>query len=139
MLAEIHNCFSTTWYGTGVVLYEGGSLVKQICRKMARNSPEVYEDCHSKEIVKVHIVSVGQGLIDHLHSDLGFCITFSTLSVATKIAPLVSRGVSVCLCFRALAQLHEDRSGFIHTPHPEEVVWQLQLTDIPRSRSTDAR
>ena len=90
MLAGIHNCFSTTWYGTGVVLYEGGSLGKQICGKMARHSPAVYEDCLSKVIIKIHIVSMGQGFIDHLHSDLGFCITFSTLSVSTKIAPLVS-------------------------------------------------
>ena len=68
---------------------------------------------------------MGQGWFIDLRSDLGFsstfCIMFSTLSVGTKIAILISWGVSLCLCFHALAQLHEDSSGFIHTPHPEEV------------------
>ena len=46
MLAGIHNCFSTTWYGTGVVLYEGGSLGKQICGKMVSVKTALVKDPH---------------------------------------------------------------------------------------------
>ena len=48
------------------------------------------------------------------------------LSVTTKIAPIVSWGVSLHLCFRALEQLHEDYSGFIHTPLQHLQVSTLQ-------------
>ena len=41
-----HNCFSTTWYGTGVVLYEGGSLGKQICGKMESVKTASVKDPH---------------------------------------------------------------------------------------------
>ena len=68
---------------------------------------------------------MGQGFIYHLHSDLGFCITFSTLSVSTKIALLVSWGVSLHLCFHILAQLHEDSFNFTHTPHQHSQVSTL--------------
>ena len=68
---------------------------------------------------------MGQGFIYHLHSDLGVCITFSTLSVSTKIALLVSWGVSFHLCFHTLAQLYEDSFNFTHTPHQHSQVSTL--------------
>ena len=82
-------------------MYEGGSLGKQICGKMARHSPAVYEDCFSKVIVELHIVSMGKGSLttSTVILALALCKMLSTLSVSTKIAPIVSWGTSLCLCF----------------------------------------